>query len=441
MPMNPAKPGAAADAMVRRLLQMRQLWEDAAQSYFEPDRFMLALQNCITTSRTVTFILQSHKSEIMGFEDWYRPHQDRWKADPIMNWAKNARNSIEKRGDLETYSQVRAEVIASYIDEGPRTEWMPQALFSSPNDIWQGVPARFLIPQVLEHGTLLIERRWIDSELPNMEVLEALAYVYDDLCNTALDFLKAFKLKAPEALDKNRPDAMGALAMDRAVYLSMKDGLISGFRIYKKPLEEPSPSQHKRLEKRYGKSASWSRLKSAITFRDVALAFFETARMVIKRDGFHRNITFLIRGAVPIEIAQTDHPTRASRYVLMRDLARLARIVNADGVMMIGEAWTAAPEDVPSTGYAAEAKRRGEAVVLHAANATGDSFVLSSAITRRRINSSKVKTVGPTNLEENGFLFMFMPFFVEWGCVDEDALEMALKQQDAMLEAALRRNN
>jgi hypothetical protein len=221
----------------------------------------------------------------------------------------------------------------------------------------------------------------------------------------------------------------------------MKDGSISGCRIYKKPLEEPSPSQQKRLKKRYGKSASWSRLKAAKTFRDVALAFFETARMVMKRDGFHRNITFLIKDAVPIEIAQTDHPTRASRYVLMRDLARLARIVNADGVMMIGEAWTAAPEDVPPTGYAAEAKRRGEAVVLNAANAAGDSFVLNSTVTRRRTDSLKVKTVSPTNLEDNGFLFMFMPFFVEWGCVDEAALEMALKQQDEMLEAAVRRNN
>src|SRR5690554_5645236 len=97
-------PLSAAKALVSRLMQMRQLWEDAAQNYFDPTRFMLALQNCITTSRTVTFILQSHKSEIQNFEGWYKPHQERWKLDPIMCWARDARNSIEKRGDLETYS-------------------------------------------------------------------------------------------------------------------------------------------------------------------------------------------------------------------------------------------------------------------------------------------------------------------------------------------------
>lgn len=76
---------------------MRQLWEDAASNYFEPARFMLALQNCITTSRTITFILQSNKADIPNFDAWYAVHVMRWAADPIMKWAKEARNSIEKK--------------------------------------------------------------------------------------------------------------------------------------------------------------------------------------------------------------------------------------------------------------------------------------------------------------------------------------------------------
>ncbi|MFI5024905.1 MAG: hypothetical protein ACHQRJ_25060 [Alphaproteobacteria bacterium] len=152
---------------------MRQLWDDAAASYFDPDRFQLNLQNCITVSRTVTFILQANKHEVEGFDEWYAQFPEIWRADPIMTWAKEARNVIEKRGDLETYSQVRAMIVAGYFD-GPETEWIPQALFSSPQQIYASVPKKYLIRHVLENGTLLIERRWVDRELPNVEVLEAL---------------------------------------------------------------------------------------------------------------------------------------------------------------------------------------------------------------------------------------------------------------------------
>ena len=82
MPFKP--PVAAAQAVISRLLQMRQLWDDAAASYFDPDRFQLALQNCITVSRTVTFILQANKREVEGFDEWYAQHQESWRADPTM---------------------------------------------------------------------------------------------------------------------------------------------------------------------------------------------------------------------------------------------------------------------------------------------------------------------------------------------------------------------
>ena len=59
----------ATRAVVSRLLQMRQLWDDTADSYFEPERFQMNLQNCITVSRTVTFILQSNKSTIHDFDN------------------------------------------------------------------------------------------------------------------------------------------------------------------------------------------------------------------------------------------------------------------------------------------------------------------------------------------------------------------------------------
>ena len=57
--------------VMKRLLDMRRLWNEAADAYFEPAKFLLMLQQCITTSRTVTFIVQSNKAAFRDFEPWY----------------------------------------------------------------------------------------------------------------------------------------------------------------------------------------------------------------------------------------------------------------------------------------------------------------------------------------------------------------------------------
>lgn len=423
---NPAK---AAEAVIQRLFQMRQLWEDAAGSYFDPDRFQLDLQNCITVSRTVTFILQSNKAHMEGFDAWYERHRLRWAADPIMCWARDARNSIEKQGDLITHSQVRATIIASYLD-GPETEWLPQALFSSPMQIYRAVPKKFMIPHVIENGTLLIERRWIDNELPHTEVLEALSHVYGQFADTILDYLKANKLRVPPRLAETRPDAMGALAMDRALYLSMRDGSITGNRYFRKPMEQPSSKARKFVQKRYGPGASWKGLADAKTLRDVAKHYFAHARIVLLRDGYHRSFMFFLKSNVVFQMIPTDHPDRASRYVLMRDLAKLARIEEADAVMMVAEAWIAQSQDLPASGFAVDAKNRGESLLMHVANSAGETHVLQAVFHRRRPGGKKIKKIEPTQIEDDSFQFIAYPFLREWGALNMEKVVEAVKEMD-----------
>jgi hypothetical protein len=421
----------ALQAVVSRLFQMRQLWDDAADSYFDPARFQLALQNCITVSRTVTFILQANKHEFEEFDDWYSQFQQSWGDDSIMKWAKEARNAIEKQGDLETHSQVRATIIASYIG-GADSQWLPQALFASPHEIYMSVPKRFLIPHVIENGTLLVERRWVDRQLPDMEVLEALAHVYGRLADMVVSLHNHIKIPVPPVIMDTRPNAMGALAMDRAMYLSMRDGSPKGLRYFQKRLPEPEAKLRKKLVARYGTIADWEHLKQAKSFRAIAQGFFRGARALMLRDGFHVSITFFLKGPTVIHMIQTDFPDRASRYVMVRDLARLARIEGADGVMMIGEAWTAHGDDIPKSGFAAEASNRGEALVMHAVNSEGVAFALHAKIERKKNNPKKVQRIGQTRSDDDGFQFILYPFMNEWGCVNQQKLAEAIKLQSEM---------
>jgi hypothetical protein len=75
----PREVEVALTAVVKRLAHFKANWEQANSSYFEPGAFLIALQHGITTSRSVTFILQSHKAAIPDFEAWYAPFVEKFK--------------------------------------------------------------------------------------------------------------------------------------------------------------------------------------------------------------------------------------------------------------------------------------------------------------------------------------------------------------------------
>jgi hypothetical protein len=47
-----------------------------------------------------------------GFAPWYESWQGRMRADERMRWLVNARNRIEKQGDLEIHSVAKVRVLA-----------------------------------------------------------------------------------------------------------------------------------------------------------------------------------------------------------------------------------------------------------------------------------------------------------------------------------------
>jgi len=85
-----------------------------------------------------------------------------------------ARTRIEKRGDLEAHSFVRAEIIASYLGEGPQIE-IPAKLFQSPRGLLRTIPKGAVGEHVRRHGVLRLQRSWVENMLPDYELLDAVA--------------------------------------------------------------------------------------------------------------------------------------------------------------------------------------------------------------------------------------------------------------------------
>ena len=219
--------------------------------------------------------------------------------------------------------------------------------------------------------------------------------------------------------------------MDRAIYLSMKDGSVRGYR-YLRSARQLSLQEQKKLVKRYKIDDQARRLSEAKTFPDVAKCFFQQARVAMLRDGYHTSLCLFLRGNSLITLIDITHPDRASRYVIMRDLAKLSRIAGADGVILISEVWTASQEDIPKSGFAVDAPNRREGLVLDAMNAKGERTSLSAKVERRKFGK-KVKSLSETVDEaKDDIPFLLYPFMKEWGCIEQNFIERGLSMMEKM---------
>jgi len=233
--------GCPLAAVDRRLGDAHRLWHEAEAAYFDPDAFRLKSQLTIQTLRSITFILQNQKRRIPGFDEWYGTTdrdglwQKRLRDIPLMRWLKEARNKIEKQGDLEAESFVRAEIIASHLDEGPRLE-VPTRLFEGPEVLLRRIPAGSVSEHERAHGSVKIERRWVESDLPEFELLDALATAYGHLSELVADAHRQMGLAPPRTENHETGERFDAATLGwrlpcmighdqpRALLLSLSDG-------------------------------------------------------------------------------------------------------------------------------------------------------------------------------------------------------------------------
>ena len=73
----------------------------------------LGLRNVIVFGRSVTFVLQNLRAYEDSFDQWYAPHLETMKHDPIFLFFKDARNNLEKQGRLETGTTAHVSSLTS----------------------------------------------------------------------------------------------------------------------------------------------------------------------------------------------------------------------------------------------------------------------------------------------------------------------------------------
>lgn len=407
-------PLAAVD---RRLQDVHDIWHQAEAAYFEPEAFRRASQNAIQMLRTVTFILQNHKRLIPDFEVWYSSRQELLRADPLMRWMVDARNTIEKRGDLEVHSVVRAEIICSYLDDGPVIE-LPASLSDTTKLLFERIPRGQLGEHVLKTGTLRIQRRWVENSLPTHELLEAIAQAYGKISGLVHDAHRQIGLPPPasihvdgsahtdnELLSGKLPCMIGH-ASPRTISISLSNSAPLDLKRVSIKYDE---QEFDKLSRKYGVTRG-EFAKSFATERELARAWFETARRVFLADGFHGNVFYLLHNQTIRQLLPWVSEDQGQKYLIMRWMADEVVRAGADAVMNIGEVWTAPIDKTVPYRMAAEFEGRGEALLLQVATKTGQSFQLMALIRRTDGELALGETV-----ESEGRPFIFAPIYKIWG--------------------------
>lgn len=418
-------------AVDRRLGDLHRHWHEAERRYFDPESFRVAIQTAIQTLRTVTFIVQSNKRLFSNFDPWYESWQDKLRADPLMRWMVDARNKIEKQGDLDTHSFVRAEIVASYYEEGPRIE-VPAELFQSPGELISSIPTEVLRKHVFKDGILRIQRRWVENSLPDYELLDAVGIAYGRIAELVADAHRELGLEPPSTKVGDIDHTQGKESRGGRLPCMIGHGdarshnvwLATGqtMEIEQKTIEFDR-KHAERVTGKYGLNPK-EMFPSTDPAPEATLnGLFATARKMFSVDGHHDTIVFLLSGALPVNIMQLAIQEHGEKYLVMRALANEVIKCGADGVILISEVWSA-PYD-PNKPYrrAVDAPERSEFLSATLVTKTGAPVQLHALIRR----TDDDVTLGDTDTLRGQAQIAFAPIYAAWGREVPDAWIEAMK--------------
>ena len=433
MKAHPAAEAACPLAAVdQRLADAHMLWHQAEAAYFDPDGFRLSVQNAIQSLRSVTFILQAHKAVIPNFKEWYGDYvdekqgkrgkwQERMLADSLMRWMVDARNKIEKRGDLEANSIVRAEIIASYLNEGPHID-VPARLFEDTKSLLRSIPDNVLGQHIRRNGALRVQRRWIENTLPDYELLDAVAIYYGKLTELVHDAHRQIGLEPPQTIHDDTGVSFDLPAMGwrfpcmighnrpRALTVSLADGSEVEFETKAVPMKVDAASVAELVD-HYGGNAFEAMRRDYNSDAELAAGYFALAQTIFLRDGYHCSILLLFRDRKLVRPVEFSVENVQQKYVLMRQLADEVSKSGANAAILIGEVWLARADELKPYERPVDSPIRTEALVAQMVTKSGDPLDLLARITSRR----KKPSLGTVEITEGGAAFLFAPFYQAWG--------------------------
>jgi hypothetical protein len=398
----------------KRLNDLFQLIRQADQTYFDPERFRLNINSAITTARTVTFLIQKNKASIPGYEDLYRLHVlEVCGSNSLMKWLVDARNKIEKEGDLAIHSELHASVMFSYLENGPSIEPPHEdLLFASQNKLWKAW-LKMAPATVVDESAIVINRRWVANTLPDFEMTDALLRGFTILRSAVDAFDKACGHDIREIDYGALPNISSA---SRREYIKLKTGKVFSIR---QDRVITTPSQAERIQasvkELFTDASSAAYANPDLPLRARLESFASMAVKVFNRDGYHDTMFFRTNSKGEItDSATVAFADRIEKYMFWHAMADFAKLEHDfRGIFFIGEMWYRTVPVGKNLGSISDLPIVGEGIALTAATAKGEFEEIQIPIKR----NGRVATADLSGAENSGgeipnFIY---PLRAAWG--------------------------
>jgi hypothetical protein len=337
------------NAWERRLNDLAHLLGGCYATYMEPDLFRMNTNQFLQTARTVTFILQKNKAEITGFESWYKQLVDSWQADAVMNWARDARNTVEKEGDLELNSTLKLTLIFSYLVENDasvqpgRVELLGAGLKKLVRFAQKKLPTG-----IAEDAVVKIERRWVVAALPQWELVHAMSYVYARLheaCRIAATNMNSSidsEIVGPNEFDKRRDESA------QVRYFKLAGRTSNTVSIEHRTIRRQDiPAD---IQKGVEGLFAGKQHDGPSTFEDAVEFHTKMAETNFSQFGNHVPMLFFYDESwKPIDMISTSFDDRSDKYIFWRRAAERAAGQLAYGLGWVCESWRRNASGYPIT--------------------------------------------------------------------------------------------
>lgn len=320
----------------RRLGDLASVLENCGKVYFQPEPFRRNVNHFLTVSRTVTFLIQKQKIGIKDFERWYSAALSEWRDDELMTWAKEARNYIEKEGDLETFSSLRTTLLYSYLPENDTViETDRLDLLKSDIDKLMRRALRQLPRGVADAAVVSVERRWIVNAIPAWELLEALTYIYARIHALCASLVRHIG----EPMNPKIPDPSLLVSLYASAvkirYIKVSDFSSNSFKAHriKSSATPEAPPAFERAMANAGAPAKR-------TLATMVEHHAEMARITFEQFGSHMSMAFLYdKDWKCITGLPTIFADQADKYIFWRYVGDAVRHLHAHGVIWVAELW------------------------------------------------------------------------------------------------------
>lgn len=287
--------------------------------------------------------------------------------DPILRWIVEARNYIEKQGDLLTASTMRVSITDSYIVGIPYEAAVPPNLRSQ--EIAHFLATSTFRPKnFLPNSTLRVERRWVDSKLPDHEVLTAISHalrMYVEVLADAHGKLIPEAYEGKESSDMQRlqesPEARFAdIALDTNDFV----------KLTRRPIRTDAKLKSLAVERYGDHDLSEEAFESLESF---ARAIMARAREIIAIDRWHALYVWFFHAGAPVRMITHMPNDRREKFLFWHDMAEEAARLDADGIVTVAEAWqsTYPIASKRKVGFPADDPDRKETLVVTAESVSG----------------------------------------------------------------------